>query len=78
MRLWYYLLRGAACPYGPVKAETEEAARAEIRRVWDLKTTRGIKVWETSQESIDQISRQNEQTAKELQAAGHAICSTDL
>jgi hypothetical protein len=78
MRLWYYLLHGSAFAYGPVRAETEKKARAEIRRVWNMKNTRWVQVWETTQSSIDMISRQNEATARELQAAGHAICSTDL
>lgn len=77
-KLWYYLLHGAGVPYGPVKAPDEKAARKEIRRVWDMNNTRWVQVWETTQESIDSIARQNQQTARELQAAGHAICSTDL
>ena len=78
MRRWYYMLRGAGVPYGPVRAESEKAARKEIRRVWELHNTRWVQVWETSQQSIDSISRQNQATARELQSAGHAICSTDF
>ena len=78
MRLWYYLLHGSAFAYGPVRAETEKQARAEIRRVWCLKNTRWVQVWETTQSSIDMIIRQRESMAREMQAGGHAICSTDL
>jgi len=78
MRLWYFMFQGASVPYGPIKAESEKEARCQIRRVWEIKTTRWVQVWETTQASIDQIARQNQATAREMQAAGHAICSTDL
>lgn len=45
---WYYRLPGTLYAYGPTTGyhATEREARAEIRRVWELKRLpRGTEVW---------------------------------
>lgn len=57
MRLFYYKERGCFYASGPIRAEDEQAARKRIRSLLQVKTLRGVEVWETSQAALDAVGR---------------------
>lgn len=73
-RLFYFRFRGTMA-LGPLHADSEDEARAKVRRGWP---GRWYEVWETTRGEIDAIWGDKRRDAAEMRRHGHALCATDL
>lgn len=76
MRKFMYI-NNVGTTYGPLLANSEKEARASLRQIFGLKTTRGYYFYEKTESTEDTLKRLKNEY-KEVLAANPQLCLTDF